>query len=141
MYERMLQGDKQPSYQEMVDYCEAAGPYFHQLNEWLSATNHTASSIVFPYGKHYGWSVSHRIKKKLFCHVFAEKQGCTVMLRLSHAACQALSHQVSPYAQHLLDHLYPCGDSGWLHYRVTTAEQCQEIKPILSQKKSLHLAE
>lgn len=134
MYERMLNKQTPPTMEEMIAYCGANGERFAQLNKWLTATCQTEQKITFPYGNQYGWGISHHRKKKLICNVFAEKDSFTVMIRLSGKQFDSLYADVLPYTQEYIDNKYPCGDGGWIHYRVTSSEQLSDIQKMLSIK-------
>ena len=67
MYERMLNKQEQPRYNEMCAHCEECGELFIRLNTWLFETFATQQEVTFPYGNHYGWGIAHRKKKKLMC--------------------------------------------------------------------------
>lgn len=134
MYERMLNKQTPPTMEEMIAYCGASGERFTQLNEWLTATYQTEQKITFPYGNQYGWGISHHRKKKLICNVFAENGSFTVMVRLSGKQFNSLYAEVLPYTQEYIDNKYPCGDGGWIHYRVTSPEQLSDIQKMLSIK-------
>ncbi len=136
MYERMLDPGRQPSEAELAAYCGGTAALFTELNNWLSQTYGTARTVTFPYGKHYGWGVAHRKKGKLLCHVFAEDQAFTVMMRLSDAQFSSVYAQLSAGTQDCIDHKYPCGNGGWIHYRITTQEQFEDIQTLLSVKCS-----
>ena len=83
MYERMLNKQEQPQYNEMCMHCKECGELFAGLNTWLMETFATHQDITFPYGNHYGWGIAHRKRNKLMCNVFPEAGAFTVMLRLS----------------------------------------------------------
>ncbi len=136
MYERMLNKKETPSPAEMTAYCGETAGLFSSLNEWLTATYATAQQITFPYGNQYGWGIAHRLKKKLICNVFAENNSFTVMVRLSGNQYQSLYAQLQKYTQEYIDNQYPCGDGGWIQYRVTCREHFDDIQKILSAKCS-----
>ncbi len=106
------------------------------INDWLVATFNTEQKIVFPYGNKYGWGVAHKKKNKLICNVFAEDNAFTVMMRLSDKQYKAVYNQLHKYTQECIDNRYPCGDGGWIHYRVTCNEHFDNIKTLLSVKCS-----
>lgn len=83
MYDRMLDKQNRPAFDDMAAYCGKSMKLFIRINEWLSEVCETTQEIVFPYGNNYGWAVAHRKKKKLICNVFAENDAFTVMVRLS----------------------------------------------------------
>ncbi len=136
MYERMLNKQTAPTAEDMKAYCGVCGEWFASLNEWLAQTYHTEQKIVFPYGDHYGWGVVHRQKQKLVCNVFAEKGAFTVMMRLSGQQFARVYPQMQPDTQRLIDERYPCGDGGWIHYRVTGHGQLCEVQTMLAVKCS-----
>lgn len=136
MYERMLDKQIMPSIKEMTAFCGENGERFSALNEWLESAYHTEQKVVFPYGNHYGWGVAHKIKRKLICNIFAEDNAFTVMMRLSNKQYQTVYEKLHKYTQEVIDNKYPCGDGGWIHYRVTSGEHLEDIRTLLSVKCS-----
>lgn len=134
MYERMLNKQEKPNIEQMEIYCGDCGELFTQLNKWLSDTYGTVQEVTFPYGNHYGWGIAHRRKKKLICHVFAEENAFTVMIRLSNKQFDSIYDKLHTDTQEQINHKYPCGDGGWLHYRVTCKEQFDDAQTLLSVK-------
>lgn len=136
MYERMLSKQVMPTIEEMTAYCGEVGELFIILNEWLSNTYGTSQNITFPYGNKYGWGISHRKKQKLLCNLFAENNAFTVMMRLTDVQFKTVYDTVQKYTQEYIDHKYPCGDGGWIQYRITCKEQFHDIQRLLSVKCS-----
>ena len=134
MYERMLNKQEEPTIAQMTAYCKDCAELFTRLNEWLSDTFGTAQSVTFPYGNQYGWGIAHRKDKKLICHVFAEENAFTVMMRLSNEQFDSVYRQLRRETKEQIDHKYPCGNGGWLHYRVTCREQFDDIQTLLTVK-------
>ena len=134
MYERMLEKQKEPTIEEMAAHCGDSADLFTYLNEWLSSAYNTVQAATFPYGNHYGWGIAHRKGKKLICNVFAEADAFTVMIRLSNKQYESVYGEVKKYARDLIDQKYPCGDGGWIHYRVTCREQLEDIQKLLAVK-------
>lgn len=136
MYERMLNKQEKPTIADMTAYCGEMGRLFAGINEWLSRTYGTAQQVAFPYGNKYGWGIAHRKKQKLLCNIFAEQNGFTVMVRLSDAQFESVYGNLQSYAQEYIDHRYPCGDGGWIHYRVSCSGHFDDIQKILAVKCS-----
>lgn len=134
MYERMLNKQEEPTQAQMTAYCGTCAELFVCLNEWLSSTYGTIQVVTFPYGNQYGWGIAHRKNKKLICHVFAEENAFTVMMRLSDKQFNSIYDKVQANTQEQIDHKYPCGNGGWLHYRVTCKEQFDDIQTLLTIK-------
>lgn len=134
MYERMLDKQTMPTIEEMTRFCGERAEMFSLLNEWLTSTFLTEKKVVFPYGKRYGWGIAHRKKNKLICNIFAEDNAFTVMIRLSDQQFQTVYDQLQKYTRKYIDNSYPCGDGGWIHYRVTCGEHFDDIKTLLTVK-------
>lgn len=134
MYERMLNKKEEPTIKEMVMYCGETGELFIQLNKWLLELFKLEQKIIFPYGNSYGWGIAHRKKQKLICNIFAENGSFTVMVRLSDKQFTSGYEQVCEYTKEYIDNKYPCGDGGWIQYRVTCKEHFDDIKKILAIK-------
>lgn len=136
MHERMLDKQNEPTVDEMKDYCRENAELFTLLNEWLSSSFGTVQKITFPYGNSYGWGIAYRKKQKLICHIFAENNSFTVMVRLSDTQFASLYENLLQYTQEYIDNKYPCGDGSWIHYRVTCRGHFDDIQKILSVKCS-----
>lgn len=136
MYERMLNKQAKPTIEEMTDFCGENSERFSLLNEWLVTVFNTEREIVFPYGNKYGWGVAHKKKTKLICNIFAEDNAFTVMIRLSDRQYKSVYNQLHKYTRECIDNRYPCGNGGWIHYRITCNEHFDDIKTLLSVKCS-----
>ena len=134
MYERMLDKQNMPAIEEMTAYCGENAELFTLFNDWLSGTYGTDRQTAFPYGNKYGWGIAHRLKQKLVCNVFAENQAFTVMVRLSDRQFEYVYGQLQAYSREYIDNKYPCGDGGWLQYRVMCREHFDDIQKLLSVK-------
>ena len=134
MYERLLNKQIVPTFEELAAYCGENGALFQKLNEQLSQMYGTTQEIRFPYGNHYGWGVAHRKKKKLICDIFAEAGAFTAMLRLSNQQFDSVYDQLQAYTQNYIDNKYPCGEGGWIHYRVLNEEHFSDIMRLLAVK-------
>lgn len=136
MYERMLDKQTMPTIEEMTEYCGENAELFAMLNEFMITTFETEQKVVFPYGNKYGWGIGHYKKKKLMCNIFAEAGAFTVMMRLANAQYKAIYDSLEKYAQEYIDNKYPCGDGGWINYRVTCEEHLEDIQKLLVFKCS-----
>ncbi|MDE7055149.1 MAG: DUF3788 domain-containing protein [Oscillospiraceae bacterium] len=134
MYERLLDKQTVPLMEDLALYCGGAGEMFLRLNRWLAETWDTAQEIRFPYGNQYGWCVSHRKKKKLICDIFAENGAFTVMMRLPNQQFAGIYGQLSAYGREVVDNKYPCGEGGWIRYRVVEEEHLDEAVQLLTAK-------
>ncbi len=136
MYERMLNKQVMPTIEEMTVYCGENAETFSLLNDWLTTSFGTEEKVVFPYGNKYGWGIAHKKKSKLICNVFAEDNAFTIMMRLSDKQYNSVYDRLQRYTQEYIDKKYPCGDGGWIHYRVTDKEHVGDIQKLLWVKCS-----
>lgn len=134
MYERMLNKQETPSIEEMTKFCGENAERFSLLNEWLVSSFDTEKKVVFPYGNKYGWGIGHYKKKKLICNIFAENGAFTVMMRLTNVQYETIYNEMTKYTQEFIDKKYPCGNAGWIHYRVICQEHYEDIKKLLKVK-------
>lgn len=134
MYERMLNKQETPTIEEMTNLCGENSERFALLNEWLSSSFNTEQKVVFPYGNNYGWGIAHKKKNKLMCNIFAENNSFTVMMRMSNKQYDTVYDKLRKYTQEYIDNKYPCGDGGWIHYRITCDEHFDDIKTLLAVK-------
>ncbi|WP_265459398.1 DUF3788 family protein [Enterococcus sp. HY326] len=134
MNERLLNKKIQPNVVEMASYCGKNAKNFITFNSFLSKKYNTIQEIRFPYGKDYGWCITHREGTKLICNVFAEADSFTVMVRLSNQQFDLVYNDVDQYSKDLIDTRYPCGNGGWIHYRVSSDNHLKAIQKILSYK-------
>lgn len=134
MYERMLDKQKKPTIKEFIAYCGKSKEFYKNIDEFLTEELNTQKEMRFPYGKHYGWGIKYFIKNKHICDVFAEKDAITVMLRLTNSQYESIYDNLLSYTQDSIDQKYPCGNGGWIHYRVFAEEHLVDIKKILRLK-------
>lgn len=136
MYERMLHKQVVPTIEEMTAYCAENAERFSMINTWLTTAFRTEPKVIFPYGNKYGWGIGHYKKKELICHVFAEAGAFTVMMRLTNVQYETIYAEMKKYTQEYIDNQYPCGNGGWIHYRVICQEHYEDIKKLLTVKCS-----
>lgn len=53
---------------------------------------------------------------------------------MSNKQYEILYGQLTKHAQEVIDNKHPCGDGGWINYRVTCEEYLEDAKRLLSEK-------
>lgn len=134
MFERMLDKKNQPSFEEMVAYTLKLSSSFKEINNYIKSKYETTTLIKFPYGNNYGWGVKHEVKTKHFCYVFPEVNSFTVMIRLLNKNINQIKDNLDDYSKLQIENMYPCGQGGWLHYRVISDENMNDLKKIINVK-------
>lgn len=133
MYERLLDKTQKPSEDEFVLYCGKSNGYFAMLDTFLLSESCTRQ-MRFPYGNSYGWSMKYSLKSKLICDVFAENDAFTVMIRLTNKQFDLIYDGLEADTKENIDNKYPCGDGGWIHYRVIDELNLKDIITIIKSK-------
>ena len=107
MYERMLDKQREPLFDEMISYCFEAGKLWLELDGYLKDKLQMKGDIRFPYGNKYGWSVKYSLKSKHICDVFAENGAFMVLIRISNSTMEPIYSGLSDYAKVVWDNKYP----------------------------------
>ena len=134
MYERMLNKQIEPSFEDLLAFSGECGMLWNGLDEWLKSEYSAQTKIRFPYGKDYGWSVKYSKGSKHICDVFAEKGAFNVFLKISDKAFVAIQECLSDYSKEIYADKYPCGDGGWIRYRVTSEQHIDDAKKFIDAK-------
>ena len=134
MYERMLDKQNKPAFDDMAAYCGKGMELFIRINEWLSDTCGTVQEdYIFPMGINMaGLLPIERRKADLQC--VCGEWRLYVMIRLSNAQFHLVYDQVEKETQECIDNKYPCGDGGWIHYRVAGEAHFCDIQKLLEMK-------
>lgn len=134
MYERMLDKQNKPSFEEFSAFCGACRELFEHADDFLTHKLHFEKLMRFPYGNSYGWGMKYFIKSKHICDIFAEKDAFTAMLRLSSSQYDSVYNELLPYTREFIDNKYPCGSGGWIHYRVINQQHLEDLEKMLLVK-------
>lgn len=134
MFERMLDKNQRPTFEEILLYCGKSGELWLEIENFLEAHYILEKEIRFPYGKDYGWGVNYKHKTKHICDIHAEANAFTIFFQIRAEAVKAIEELLSTYALKVWDNRYPCGSGGWMRYRVNQKENIQDIKILLTAK-------
>ncbi len=131
MYERLLDKQKQPTFEEMIDYCGDSGVLWIALENYLQAEFDATRQIRFPYGKDYGWGAKYSRKSKHICDVFAENGAFTVLFQVSSDAVDMIYDEMDAYAKEAWVNKYPCSSGGWVNFRILNEAQLESAKKVI----------
>jgi hypothetical protein len=138
MYERMLDTDRQPTLEEIHETIGSNGvKLLEELEGFLTNHYDLLSEVRFPFGNNYGWGMKYSHKSKHLCYIFFEKGAFTVTIQLGKKELPALQEKLpalSPKTNEIWENRYPCGDGGWIHYRVLIQLDLQDIKELITVK-------
>lgn len=140
MYERLLDKNASPSEDFIRKYLGTES--YHNLLEfekYLNAHYDLKKEIKFPFGNSYGWGYKYSHKSSHLCYAFFELGAFTITLQLGDPCVSAVNRilpTLSAKANELWKNRYHCGkQGGWIHYRVISADELNDIFPLIAAKK------
>ena len=134
MYERLLDKQRQPTFEEMLKYCGGSGGFWMELENYLQNCYNLTKLIRFPYGKDYGWSVKYGHGGKHICDIFAEAGAFTVFFKIADKEIDGLKNELCGCSLKVCDDKYPCAGGGWLSYRVLESRHVTDVKKLLATR-------
>ena len=139
MYERMLDKEVKPSFDDMLNYCGESSTLWVELDKFIDERFSALKLIRFPYGKDYGWSMKYTKRNKHICDVFAENGAFTAFFHITDKAMKPIYNDLNDYAKSLWDNKYPCSNGGWLNFRVLDSEQLYNLKIMICARMNTRL--
>jgi hypothetical protein len=138
MYERMLNKEIVPTEESIKKYIGVKA--FENISKIKSAMEKKQKinmELRFPYGNKYGWSykISDDKKRYLF-DIFFEKGSINIMLKTEIKKDKEIEiyNKLSEEGKNYWENRYPCGNGGWIHYRVINKKHLKDIGLFLSIK-------
>ena len=138
MYERLLDKSTSPSEDFIRKYLGTES--YHNLLEfekYLNAHYDLKKEIKFPFGNSYGWGYKYSHKSSHLCYAFFESGAFTITLQLGDP-CVSAVNKILPTLSAKANELWKnhCGkQGGWIHYRVISADELNDIFPLIAAKK------
>lgn len=143
MYERMLNKLNEPSIQEIHDYLgENTFLILNSFEETMKLRYDLKRDLKFPFGNNYGWGFKYSHKTKHLCYVFFEKNAITITLQLGGNLVQKIEEVLPkclPKTKEYWHNRYPCGEGGWIHYRVFNEEELNDVLRLITIKQKVTL--
>ena len=137
MYERMLNKQEIPTFDDLIRHSGDCGNLWLHLDKNMEEKYNASKLIRFPYGKEYGWSVKYSIKSKHICDVFAESGAFTALFQVTSKAIDTIYDELNAYAKEIWEAKTPCKGGGWIEFRVLDQEQLQDLERIIHAKATV----
>jgi len=134
MYERMLNKQVSPKFEDLINHCGEMGDLWLELDERIVREFALTKLIRFPYGKEYGWSVKYSQKSKHVCDIFAESGAFAALFQVSDKAMDAIYDELSDYAKAIWADKSPCKGGGWIEFRVLKMKHLNDLEKIICTK-------
>lgn len=109
-----------------------------KLDSFFKSHYNIVRELKFPFGNQYGWSYKYSAKSKLLCYVFFEKGTFTVTITIGKNEVLKLTAELPnmlPKTQELWANRYPCGEGGWIHYKVENEKELSDVQKLIYIKK------
>jgi len=139
MFERLLYKEKVPTKKEIQEVLgETHLDFLNYLESFLNNNYDLKVSLKFPFGNNYGWSYKYSHKSKHLFYLFFEKDAFTIMIQIGKNELKRLYDNFDnllPKTKKLWESKYPCGEGGWLHYRILTKEELADAIKLIEIKK------
>ncbi|QOR36042.1 DUF3788 domain-containing protein [Clostridium sp. 'deep sea'] len=140
MYERFYNKNEKPTLEKILETIgECKAVLFNELLSFLNDFYDLSTDIKYPFGNKYGWGIKCSHKTKHLCYIFPEKHSFTITIQIGTNEVEKLQNVFAtflPKTQELWQNRYPCGSGGWLHYRVFTHNELQDVKKLITIKKN-----
>ena len=138
MYERMLNKQIVPNEDEIKKHIgKNSVEIIELIKNGLEKSMEINMELKFPFGNNYGWGYKVSSKSKHLFYLFFEKSSINIMLQIGKIKTKAETErygQLSEEGRKYWENRYPCGDGGWIHYRITNKKQLKDIGLFLSIK-------
>lgn len=136
---RFLDKNKVPELSEIEQLLGVnAMERFRKLDTFLKDYYTIVRELKFPFGDQYGWSYKYSVKGKMLCYVFFEDGTFTVTITIGKNEVSKLTDELPKMLQktrELWANRYPCGEGGWIHYRIESDNELPDIYKLISIKK------
>ncbi|MDP4152173.1 MAG: DUF3788 domain-containing protein [Bacillota bacterium] len=137
--ERFLDKNIVPTETEIENLIgKSAVKRLQKFEAFLNSSYEIARELKFPFGNNYGWGYKFSQKSKLLCYLFFEKGYFTVTITIGKSELNRLNKQLNsllPKTKELWDNRYPCGEGGWIHYRVESDAELSDVQKLICIKK------
>lgn len=137
--ERFMDKNVIPTSLEIGDFLgKEAYNRLSKLETFLHDSYDLIRELKFPFGNNYGWGYKYSHKNKLLCYVFFERGSFTVTITIGKNELKKLYKELDkmiPKTKKLWKNRYPCGDGGWIHYRVENDNELMDVQKLVCIKK------
>lgn len=138
-YERMLDPSEPPPEGRIKEYLgrEAFGR-LGRLEEFLYSSYRLCRELKFPFGNGYGWGYKYSQGGTLLCYIFFERGAFSVTVSIGKESVPRLSAELEnllPKTREAWRNRYPCGEGGWVHYRVLSEEERSDVQKLIGIRK------
>ncbi|MDT8717117.1 DUF3788 family protein [Clostridium sp. 19966] len=137
--ERFMDKTKVPSASEISNLLgiEAAGR-INKLENFLTENYDLIRELKFPFGNNYGWGYKYSCKSKHLFYLFFEKGLFTITISIGKSELKELYKMLDtmlPKTKEMWKNRYPCGDGGWIHYRIENDDELLDMEKLIFIKK------
>jgi len=133
MYERMLNKENKPNQEEIISHLgKRAYNLLATLNDRLEERYDIKRELKFPFGNNYGWGYKYNHKSTHLGYVFFEKDAITLLTQLPRVSS---IDEFLPKTNQVWADRNPCGNGGWIEYRILNEDELNDVVKLLENKK------
>lgn len=140
MYERMLDKNQTPTAEEIEKTLSENGMrLLNELEDFLRGSYSLNRELRFPFGNSYGWGYKYSHGATHLCYLFFEQGAFTVMLQIGKKELPAFEKAYGgflPRTKKFWENRYPCGEGGWVHYRILSEQELADVMKLIRIKKA-----
>lgn len=130
--DQRLRGKGNFTIEEIMDFSSRKEDWL-ELERKLSI-DYVIEKIIIQDSKSAGWGVNYRVGKNSLCYIHPEINGLFIAVQIREAVIENIKAQLSDYALKVWENRYPCGEGGWMWYRLTQSNQIDEVRLLLNNK-------
>jgi hypothetical protein len=140
MYERMLDKGNPPTEENIAETIGAeSARRLEEIEGVLKERYRLVRELKFPFGDNYGWGYKYGHGQKHLFYLFFERGAITATIQIGGKDAEKLEHAqggMLPRTRELWANRYPCGNGGWVHYRILEDEEIPDVLALIAIKKA-----
>ncbi|NLY82984.1 MAG: DUF3788 family protein [Clostridiales bacterium] len=130
--DQRLRGKGNYSFDEIIAYSSKKDDWI-ELERRLKI-NYSLERIIINDSKSAGWGINYRVGKNSLCYIHPEINALFIAFQIKEEVIENIKSRLSDYALKVWDNRYPCGNGGWMWYRLTETNQIDEVILLLNNK-------
>lgn len=135
----MLDKSQRPSKEEIKkEIGKIHAEYMDLFESFLNDNYDLITELKFPFGNKYGWSYKYSHKNKHSCYLFFEGKAFTICIQIGKNELNKINdifETFLPRTKEVWKNRYPCGDGGWMYYRILKKEELDDVIKLITTKK------
>lgn len=129
---KRLHGNDNYTLNDLLDYCGEVKYSWLELESLIGRDYDYYKTVIN--SNREGWGVKYTIGSRCLCYIHPENDGIIIFFHIRTDTIEKIKDQLSEYALLVWENAYPCGDGGWIRYKLTNYTQIPEVHKLLNYK-------